>query len=116
MGCMRVRGLLLSIICTALALGCGGTQDHHAAPSLSQSQALELAIAIANEACMSKFSMAPFDNSSSTIEFKGGRWYWGGLDLAGHAGLSASVSFDEQGNDRRVDVYLSTDKLQGTYK
>ena len=105
----RVRGLLLVMM--VLALGCGGTQDRHATSPLSQAEALDLAVLLANEECSSKFSMAPFDGSSSPIAFKDGRWYWGGLDPAGHAGLSASVSFDIHGNDRRVEVYLSTDRL-----
>lgn len=112
----RVCGLLVSIICARLTLGCGGTYDGHAQSPISQSQALELAVTMANEECMSKFSVAPFDSSSSSIEFKSDRWHWGGLDLAGHGGISASASFDAQGNDRRVEVYLSTDRVQGVYK
>ena len=69
----RVRGLLLLTI--VLALGCGGTQDRHATVSLSQSEALDLAVLLANEECSSKFSMAPFDSSTSSVAFKDGRWH-----------------------------------------
>ena len=112
MGRSWVCGLVAFII--LVALGCGGTKDRNVTAVLSQPEALKLAVSLANEDCLSKFSMAPFDSTSSTIEFKDGRWSWGGLDLAGHAGLSASVSFDAHGNDRRVEVYLSTDRLQGS--
>jgi hypothetical protein len=111
----RSLGLHVVVICAALHLGCGGTHDGHANSSISESQALQIAVAAANEECMSRFSIAPFDSSSSSIEFRNGRWFWGGLDVAADAGLSASVSFDAQGNDRRVEVYLSTDQVWGLY-
>lgn len=38
------------------------------------------------------------------------------LDLAGPAGLSASVSFDAHGEDRRVEVFLSTDQPRTLYR
>lgn len=108
----RRLGVRVATVCAALVLGCGGTQDGGTERPISESQALELAIEIANEECMSKFSTAPFDRSSSRIVFKDGRWLWGGLDLAGPAGLSASVSFDAYGANRHVEVFLSTDRLQ----
>lgn len=109
-------GFLLAATCLALALGCAGTRDGHARSPISRSRALELAVAMANEECMHKFSVAPFDSSTASIEFKNDHWHWGGLDLAGEGGLSAYVTFDVEGKDRRVEVYLSTDQLQGVYE
>ena len=96
-------------------LGCAGSSSQSDEGALSQTQALRLAVELANEECQARFAAAPFDTASYPIRFVNGRWWWGGLDLAGPAGLSASVSFDAEGGDRRVEAYLSTDQLQGTY-
>ena len=99
----------------AFMVGCSGTSKGQAG-SISESQALDLAVAIANKECMSRFARAPFDRSSYPIEFKDGRWWWGRLDLAGEMGFSASVSFDARGKDPGVEVYFSADRLQPSPK
>ena len=102
----------LALLCL---LGCAGSSSQSDEGALSQTQALQLAVELANEECQARFAAAPFDSASYPIRFVNGRWWWGGLDLAGPGGLSASVSFDAAGGDRQVEAYLSTDQLQGTY-
>jgi hypothetical protein len=108
--CWRVWGAPLALLCL---LGCAGSSSDSDKGALSQSQALQLAVELANEECQAQFAAAPFDTASYSIRFVNDRWWWGGLDLAGPGGLSASVSFDAAGGDRRVEAYLSTDQLQG---
>ena len=94
-----------------LFAGCTGVRQGSHPQGLSRQQALQLAVSLANQECQAKFSTAPFDTATSRIHFVDGRWSWGGLDLAGPAGLSADVSFDAHGDDRRVEAYLSADGL-----
>ena len=94
-----------------LLAGCASVRQSSAPQELSQQQALQLAVSLANQECQTQFARAPFDTATSGIHFLDGRWSWGGLDLAGPGGLSADVSFDAHGGDRRVEVYLSADGL-----
>jgi len=98
-----------------VVLGCAGTPSGGPKGILSEAQALSLAVEIANQECQAKFSATPFDTASYPVRFADGRWWWGGLDLAGPGGMSASVSFDATGGDRRAEAYLSTDRVQGLY-
>lgn len=102
-----------ALLAMALVLGCAGNPPADRAPVLTESQALDLAVQLANQECQARFRAAPFAASSYPIRYAKGRWWWGGLDLAGPGGMSASVSFDATGGDRRVEAYLSTDQLQG---
>jgi hypothetical protein len=70
-----------------------------------------LAVALANAECKAKFATEPFDITSYPIGFIDGRWQWGRLDPAGYDGFSARVSFDTEGQNRRVEVFLSTDEV-----
>ncbi len=103
---LRMLGLVLLLF----ALGCLGSRQGGRSESLSETQALELAVALANEECKARFSAEPFDASSYRIKFVDGRWQWGKLDPGGLHGFSARVSFDGNGRGRRVEVFLSTDK------
>lgn len=104
-------------IMTWLALFCSlsiACQENHRSSTrqpLSTHEALALAVSLANETCMRRFSVAPFDSSTFSIDSTGGRWQWGGLDLKGANGFSALVSFDRFGSDRTVDIFLTTDTL-----
>jgi hypothetical protein len=66
-----------------------------------------LAVSIANAKCTEEFSEAPFDDTSYTISFRDGRWYWGALDVYGIYGFSAVVSFDARGAGRQSTVFYS---------
>lgn len=111
----RKRRLRATYAALAMAsvLGCGSHPPGGQALVLTEPQALDLAVQLANQECHARFKAAPFDASSSPIRYEKGRWWWGGLDLAGPGGMSASVSFDATGGDRRVEAYLSTDQLEG---
>lgn len=94
-----------------LTLGCQSASKHLAGRELTESQALALAVELANNECEAKYSFAPFSTSSYLIEFRDGRWQWGSLDPAGESGFSAVVSFGPRGEDRHIEIYLSTDKI-----
>lgn len=99
------------IITLAVGIGCHGAGPKVLDKPLSQSEALELAVILANEKSMALFSVAPFDSDSYEAAFKEGRWIWGNLDPAGIDGYSAKVTFDAYGINRTVEVYLSMDRL-----
>ncbi len=99
------------IIALAVCIGCHGAGPKVVEKPLSKSEALELAVKLANEKSMAMFSAAPFDSTSYEVLFKEGRWIWGNLDPAGIDGYSARVTFDAYGINRTVEVYLSTDRL-----
>ena len=100
---------IIVIIMIVLVSGCLGMSKQKSAPPLSQTQALNLAVSLANEKCLSQFKETPFDTASYTIVLKEDRWSWGGLDLAGINGYSAQVMFDAWGGNQNVEVFLSID-------
>jgi hypothetical protein len=100
------------LILATLLLGCGSTRRDVRSGGLSEVEALELAVALANAECMDRFGEAPFEASSYTILFRDGRWFWGSLDLHGIHGFSAMVSFDARGDDREAIVFFSYDQVE----
>ena len=103
--------LMIVSIVLAAALGCHGVGKTTHEKRITQDEALALAVQLANERCMKRFAVAPFDRSTYSIVFREGRWYWGELNVRGVDGYSAIVSFDETGSARKVEVFLSTDEL-----
>ena len=79
--------------------------------SLTEREAAALGARIANAKCDSRFGEQPFKAEHYAAWFNNGRWHWGEYDPAGIDGYSAKVSFDEDGGDRKCEVYFSTDKL-----
>jgi hypothetical protein len=107
-----IRNLnVVLFIALATTIGCQSASRESNTQKLSESEALSLAVELANKECESSYSSAPFTLSSYSIEFRDGRWHWGSLDLAGDNGFSAVVSFGPRGEDRQVEVFLSTDKI-----
>jgi hypothetical protein len=92
-----------------LVAGCLGMSKQKPGPRLSQTQALRLAVSLANERCQARFDESPFDSTGYSIVFREDLWRWGGLDLAGICGFSAQVTFDAWGNNQNVEVFLSID-------
>jgi hypothetical protein len=110
----QVRRHCLTAIAAAILVvlaGCTATRESSRAHRLSEDEALQLAVTLANQTCQAKFARAPFDAKTSSVRFVDGRWTWGGVDPGGPEGLSAEVSFDEFGAHRHVEVFLSTDAL-----
>jgi hypothetical protein len=103
-----IRFILFIVL--ASVLGCQSGAGDLTGQKLSESQALSLAVELANKECDSSYSSKPFTSSSYSIEFRDGRWHWGSLDLAGEGGFSAAVSFGARGEEQQVDVFFSTDK------
>lgn len=70
---IRILQLLIVVVAsnTLVAAGCAGSH-HKDSGSLSESEALELALTLANGECTKKFSQAPFNESSSAVEFRDG--------------------------------------------
>ena len=109
----RIKLLLVFLALTGIvAIGCQSSRNLREPGPLTRSEALELAVALANEKCREKHNASPFDAKWYPIEFDGSRWHWGGYDPAGRGGYSAEVSFDAQGGERKVQVYLSTDRVE----
>ncbi len=108
---LRMTYLSLAF-CVLVVLACRANRHPDHEQPLSKDEALELAVAIANEECMRNFSAAPFDVSSYPIELRDERWRWGMLDPAGFGGFSTIVSFDVNGGNRSVEVFLSTDEVR----
>ena len=105
---MRIH-ILVALAVVLLLASCSSTRKNGAQP-LDQSDALALAVKVANDECMRLFSESPFVGSEYPVRFHEDRWTWGHLDIAGPAGFSAVVSFDARGNNRAVEVFFSTDK------
>jgi hypothetical protein len=101
----------LGFMVLALVAGCHAASNQPDGPTLTESQALTLAVELANEKCEARYSFAPFNMSSYLIEFKDGRWHWGSLDPAGESGFSAVVSFGPRGEDHHVEIFLSIDTI-----
>lgn len=112
----RVTALLeiCIILFLAVCAGCHSAGTSKLEKPLSQSQALELAVKLANEKSTAQYSVAPFELDSYRVLFSEGRWLWGGLDPAGINGYSANVTFDAFGMNRTVEVFWSTDQLTPT--
>jgi hypothetical protein len=97
------------ILCIPLILGCQASQSQNRTQPITEKEALTLAVALANVACMDIYGATPFNISDHSIDSKNGRWHWGDLDIFGVYGFSAKVSFDSYGKNRSVEVFLSTD-------
>lgn len=100
-----------AILCGLCISGCHDFRKGGAGGLLSKNEALELAVSLANKECMKRFSRAPFALSTYSIELRDGQWRWGDLDPHGTSGFSAIVTFDVNGGNRTIQVFLSTDEL-----
>ena len=101
----------LVVLIVVLGLGCQSSGRQVADHELTAPEALTLAVELANKECEATYSTAPFEPSSYSITFEDGRWHWGALDQAGEGGFSATVSFGARGEDRKVEVFWSTDMV-----
>jgi hypothetical protein len=108
------KWLMVAAFSLAMLPGCHSAGTSSRQNPMTQSEALALAVQLANEECMRRFSVTPFEKSTYSIEFREGRWHWGELNVRGVGGYSAIVSFDQTGGDRQVEVFLSTDKVTPT--
>jgi len=104
-----VNWLVLMVL--VLMAGCHSASNQPDGQKLTESEALTLAVELANKECEARYSFAPFNMSSYLIEFKDGRWHWGSLDLSGESGFSAVVSFGPRGEDHFVEIFLSIDTI-----
>lgn len=102
---------LLAAMIVVAGIGCQASSRQTAGHELTRTEALALAVELANEECEVRYSATPFTITSYEIVFVDGRWSWGTLDHAGDQGFSAVVSFGARGEDREVEVFLSTDML-----
>lgn len=107
--CQQMK--LFVVVAVLLTVGCLSGSKQSEGQKLSEAEALALAVELANKVCDTRYSFAPFTESSYPIAFKDGRWHWGSLDLAGESGFSAIVSFGPRGEDQQVEVFLSIDTI-----
>lgn len=78
---------------------------------LSAAEAAELAARLANDQCERRFRRRPFRAEQHQAILQDSSYHWGGLDVGGPGGYSASVTFRQDGSDPHVEVYFSTDVL-----
>jgi hypothetical protein len=69
---------------------------------------------IANEECERVLEARPFSPGMWTAEKRGERWFWGRKDTAAPGGLSTEVSFEPDGANTRVNIYIITDWPAGS--
>ena len=81
--------------------------------ALSQEDASLLAARLANDLCERQYRRRPFQPGQYPAVLQEGVYHWGNLDVGGHAGFSASVTFLENGNEPHVEVYFSSDNVLG---
>lgn len=108
---MARRGSFCIILALLLTQGCTSEQAARSVRSgeLTNRQAAELAADLANEECERLYGSRPFAHDDHVAAIKDGRWHWGRLDPAGHAGLSAEVTFNVDGSHPEATVYFSLD-------
>lgn len=68
-----------------------------------------MAANLANDECERLYGKRPFYANLYSVEFRDNTWHWGRLDPAGINGLSAEVSFKQDGSNPMIKVYFSTD-------
>jgi hypothetical protein len=90
--------------------GTGGQRRQRFA--LSESEATELAIELANKECTKQFGVAPFSDDTAKARLVGRKWVWGDLGPGGTDGYSARVEFRRNGRRPKVEVLFSTDQLE----
>jgi hypothetical protein len=103
-----ITSILLVVV--TVFLGCGTIYRDSRNAELTEAQAVQLAVSLANAECTDKFGEAPFEASDFPVRFQDGRWLWGNLDIRGVHGFSALVSFDSRGEDRKTSVFFSHDR------
>ena len=76
---------------------------------LSAEEAATLAARLANDQCERQHQKRPFRAEQYPAVLQDGLYRWGGLDVGGPGGLSARVTFRQDGSASHVEVYYSTD-------
>lgn len=96
-------------------------KEHGAEPSfepttrraLSAADASVFAARLANDQCERQYRRRPFKPEQYAAVLREGVYCWGNLDVGGHAGFSASVTFFPDGSQPHVEVYFSSDSVLG---
>jgi len=102
-----------------LEVGCSRSPTHNVGQSgvatarqvLSANEAAQLAAKLANDQCERQYRKRPFTAGQHSALLEDGIYRWGGLDVGGPGGLSALVTFRQDGSEPHVEVYFSTDAL-----
>ena len=81
--------------------------------ALSAEEASVLAARLANDQCESRYQRRPFKPGQYPAVLREGVYHWGKLDVGGHEGFSASVTFYPDGSEPHVEVYFSSDTVLG---
>jgi hypothetical protein len=106
-----IAGLVIS------EMGCSQSPTHGVGQSpaatarrvLSADEAAKLAAKLANDQCERQYRKRPFTAEQHSVLLEDGIYRWGGLDVGAPSGLSALVTFRQDGSEPRVEVYFSTD-------
>ncbi len=106
---MKRLGLISLLM---LMVGCGATGARHAGHhGLSPTQAAQLAARLANDECYRLYQKRPFKPEQHRAVWEGDEYRWGGLREGAPGGLSALVTFRDDGSEPQVEVYFSSDNL-----
>jgi hypothetical protein len=108
----------MATACVVTQGGCARSEGHAARNQsdvskrmLSPENAAVLAAKLANEECKHRYRREPFQPELHTAVLQDGFYRWGQLDVGGVAGFSAMVYFRQDGSERHVEVYFSSDTL-----
>jgi hypothetical protein len=74
--------------------------------SLSESQAMTLALQLANDEAMRLFQVKPFTTNRCDLQCPTNRWTWQALIGCGKADMRAKVSFDLDGSNPKTIVEM----------
>jgi len=101
--------ILLTIMAGLAILDTGCSQPKSAAGRqlLSPEAAGQLAAKLVNEECVHHHWKKSFTAAQYSAVLKDGMYHWGGLDVFAQKGISALVTFRQDGSAPHVDLYYS---------
>jgi len=111
--------LFVLTVSTTAQIGCSRSANpspaHSAGGStqriLSDVEAAALAARLANDQCERQYRKRPFRAEQHAAVLEEGIFRWGGLEVGAPGGLSARVTFRQDGSHPNVDLYYSNDTL-----
>ena len=98
--------VMFGVGCFQLKIAAGGQP-------LSPLAASQLAAQLANDECIKRQWREAFSPSQYSAVLKDGTYHWGGLNLFAHKGISALVTFRQDGSAPHVDLYYSESIVRG---
>jgi hypothetical protein len=108
-----VAGWLIALVGCSRSLSPGAGHSPAAGGRLlPANEAAKLAARLANDQCERQYRKRPFTAEQHPAILQDGMYRWGGLDVGGPGGISALVTFRQDGSETHVEVYSSSDALR----